>query len=314
MHSQRMRHLGVRHICRIHVLLIVVLVVPIASADISNIIFSVDVSNANGNAKYIATMDQGAWDPATSTFEWALPAQTALRAPDSPDPIATLVDASVEITPGHVIRIDFEVIAGTTTTVFVIRPGRTEFRTIPRSRAEGRATAAFGVSDLDGDGAALAGLGTPGTGAFRAYYNGNPPQGRVFAHLIARVTAGPGGSGSGYQNDPAWGTRPIGEAVDKATSQIAFTLTPNDNATGFTMYLTEGMCPLGDMNCDGLVANNDIDPFTLAVVQPDQYEHDYPDCTIQNGDLNRDGIINNYDIDAFVELISSADKDWDWFD
>ena len=59
----------------------------------------------------------------------------------------------------------------------------------------------------------------------------------------------------------------------------------------------------GDMNCDGVINNFDIHPFTLAVTQWYTYSATYPDCDIMLGDLNDDGLVNNFDIDSFVDLL-----------
>lgn len=67
----------------------------------------------------------------------------------------------------------------------------------------------------------------------------------------------------------------------------------------------EGLPTLvGDMNCDGLVNNFDIDPFVLALTDPVAYGVQYEGCPILNGDMNEDGQVNNFDIDRFVELLS----------
>jgi hypothetical protein len=58
--------------------------------------------------------------------------------------------------------------------------------------------------------------------------------------------------------------------------------------------------PLGDLNCDWVVNNFDIDPFTLALTDPAGYKQRYPDCDIMLGDINGDGQVNNFDIDPFV--------------
>ncbi|MBK8915632.1 MAG: hypothetical protein IPM64_13740 [Phycisphaerales bacterium] len=61
---------------------------------------------------------------------------------------------------------------------------------------------------------------------------------------------------------------------------------------------------IGDMNCDGVVNNFDIDPFVLAVVDIDAYSAAFPNCpgaTI--GDVNGDNLFNNFDIDPFVACI-----------
>jgi hypothetical protein len=61
--------------------------------------------------------------------------------------------------------------------------------------------------------------------------------------------------------------------------------------------------PPGDLNCDGAVNNFDIDPFVLALSNPDEYATQFPDCKAANADANGDGLVNNFDIDAFVQLI-----------
>ena len=61
---------------------------------------------------------------------------------------------------------------------------------------------------------------------------------------------------------------------------------------------------VGDINCDGLVNNGDIDPFVLAITNAPLYEATYPDCDINLADINGDGLVNNGDIDPFVALIT----------
>lgn len=58
--------------------------------------------------------------------------------------------------------------------------------------------------------------------------------------------------------------------------------------------------PCGDLNCDGLVNSFDIDPFVLALVQPDEYAYQFPDCDRMRADINCDGLVNAFDIDPFV--------------
>jgi len=60
----------------------------------------------------------------------------------------------------------------------------------------------------------------------------------------------------------------------------------------------------GDLNCDGVVNNFDIDPFVLALTDPAAYKLKYPNCDIMNGDCNGDGKVDNFDIDPFVNLLS----------
>ncbi|MBL8877501.1 MAG: hypothetical protein JNG88_00150 [Phycisphaerales bacterium] len=63
---------------------------------------------------------------------------------------------------------------------------------------------------------------------------------------------------------------------------------------------------LGDLDCDGLINNFDIDPFVLGLTDPAAYAAAYPACDATNGDVNRDGVLNNFDIDPFVLCILSS--------
>ncbi|MBL8879878.1 MAG: hypothetical protein JNG88_12230 [Phycisphaerales bacterium] len=62
----------------------------------------------------------------------------------------------------------------------------------------------------------------------------------------------------------------------------------------------------GDMNCDGVVNNFDIDPFVLSLTDPQGYQAAFPACDLQNADINGDGVVNNFDIDPFVSLLSGG--------
>ena len=63
----------------------------------------------------------------------------------------------------------------------------------------------------------------------------------------------------------------------------------------------------GDLNCDGVRNNFDIDPFVLVLLSTPpgyaEYYAAYPDCNHANGDCNDDGLVNNFDIDPFVHLL-----------
>ena len=61
---------------------------------------------------------------------------------------------------------------------------------------------------------------------------------------------------------------------------------------------------LGDLNCDGILDAFDIDPFVLALTNPDAYNAAYPDCDRMLADCNEDGIIDAFDIDPFVLLLT----------
>jgi uncharacterized membrane protein len=60
----------------------------------------------------------------------------------------------------------------------------------------------------------------------------------------------------------------------------------------------------GDLNCDGVVDFDDIDPFVAALSGQATYVSQYPNCNWPSADINRDGEVDFSDIDAFVALFS----------
>lgn len=61
----------------------------------------------------------------------------------------------------------------------------------------------------------------------------------------------------------------------------------------------------GDLNCDGYFDNFDIDPFALAVSDPDRYAVAYPDCNRLLADVDGDGVVSNFDLEVFVEMMAN---------
>ncbi|MEW6250081.1 MAG: CHRD domain-containing protein [Planctomycetota bacterium] len=62
---------------------------------------------------------------------------------------------------------------------------------------------------------------------------------------------------------------------------------------------------IGDLNCDGRVDFDDINPFVMALSDPAGYEQAYPNCLIIAGDINMDGAVNFEDINPFVALLTN---------
>jgi len=60
----------------------------------------------------------------------------------------------------------------------------------------------------------------------------------------------------------------------------------------------------GDINCDGLVDIDDIDPFVLALGGDDAYYAAYPDCNWLNADCDEDGDVDFDDINPFADLLT----------
>ncbi len=60
----------------------------------------------------------------------------------------------------------------------------------------------------------------------------------------------------------------------------------------------------GDLDCDGRVNFDDIDPFVLALTDRATYEARFPNCYWLNADCSGDGTVSFDDIDPFVALLS----------
>lgn len=59
----------------------------------------------------------------------------------------------------------------------------------------------------------------------------------------------------------------------------------------------------GDLNCDGQINAFDIEPFLVALFDPDIYGVLFPDCDIHLADINGDGNIDAFDIEPFLNLL-----------
>ena len=90
-------------------------------------------------------------------------------------------------------------------------------------------------------------------------------------------------------------------AVAGGNRIVTLTSNPAPNVVIISGMLSGGL--LGDLNCDGTVNAFDIEPFLLALFEPNEYETQYPDCDINNGDTNGDGTVNAFDIEPFLTLL-----------
>jgi subtilisin family serine protease len=109
----------------------------------------------------------------------------------------------------------------------------------------------------------------------------NPALTNVQIEQIIEVTADDRGA-TGWDPIYGWGRINTHRAV-----QAAISLIPR----------------LGDLDCDGAVDFDDIDPFVLALAGQAAYEAEYPTCRWLNADCNADGVVTFDDIDPFVALI-----------
>ena len=75
------------------------------------------------------------------------------------------------------------------------------------------------------------------------------------------------------------------------------------SGTDSAFFRYQGQAP-GDLNCDGMIDFDDINPFVLALTDPAGYAANYPQCDIRGADANFDGRVDFDDINPFVALIS----------
>ncbi|MGE0481666.1 MAG: immunoglobulin domain-containing protein [Phycisphaerae bacterium] len=122
----------------------------------------------------------------------------------------------------------------------------------------------------------------------------------------ATLSNGPTAHGSiiSGANSPTLNIANLAAADQGVYDCFAYTLCGGDVSAPATLTVNTCGEVRGDMNCDGVVNNFDIDPFVLALANPDEYERQYPNCDGgSNGDVNDDGALNNFDIDPFVACL-----------
>lgn len=81
---------------------------------------------------------------------------------------------------------------------------------------------------------------------------------------------------------------------------IADGTSKDDNENGTPDECEQGK---GDLNCDGSIDLVDVSPFILALIDPDEYEKQFPDCDVNRADVNSDGSVDLVDIEPFIELL-----------
>lgn len=59
----------------------------------------------------------------------------------------------------------------------------------------------------------------------------------------------------------------------------------------------------GDLNCDDAIDMLDVSAFVSALVDPESYFEDYPNCDRTLADLDGNGFVGMSDIGLFVSLL-----------
>ncbi|MGE0481051.1 MAG: hypothetical protein AB7Q17_11320 [Phycisphaerae bacterium] len=140
------------------------------------------------------------------------------------------------------------------------------------------------------------GQGGPPDG--RLQMTGSPPD-RIVRQFTGGGLAGPRSFSSALApaNRPAVG-QPLFLVVD-AVGQLA-----ESNEQNNQLVFVRPAPACGDLNCDGVVSAEDIDPFVVALLGRQIYASAYPGCCHELADINGDGLVNNFDIEGFVALLA----------
>lgn len=109
------------------------------------------------------------------------------------------------------------------------------------------------------------------------------------------------------QAHPDWKVRHVRRALfESADYYLAHGTYDPESIRGYgviNVFAASRLFVLGDLDCDGLVAAADIEPFLVALFDPGAYDDRYPDCDARNADLNGDGATNAGDIEGFVAAL-----------
>jgi len=135
-------------------------------------------------------------------------------------------------------------------------------------------------------------LGVNGAGELWEYTNG-------FSYRLPQYNTGDGGSFSPGE----WVYGGPGSLVGANPELLLLKNTTPSNH----MYDEDclGNELIGDLDCDGDVDFDDINPFVLALSGEAAYYAEYPDCNWHNADCDEDGDVDFDDINPFVALLGS---------
>ncbi len=183
----------------------------------------------------------------------------------------------------------------------------------PAEHMDGLVTYEYTVSNDEATGIGYVGLfvdvpvtniqAPPGWEAQRApayYHNGTDcnrefrAPGIIWRTFTDPVLPGETLSGFAFETDEVWPVRPFAATWYTETEGM------------FSRFgLITGPVPIGDMDCDGDIDFDDINPFVTALSGQDAYEAAFPGCDWLNGDCDGNGQVDFDDINCFVGLLSS---------
>jgi hypothetical protein len=209
-----------------------------AMADISETVFLIQATNARGTGTYMAHFGDGQMDHQSGTYTWCLAGNRPIRS-SSGTQIAVLDQAELVGHNDPSVSLSFNVFSGAIETTFNVVAATVSFASIPN--AQGRASGSVSITDLNGDGVTMHAVSGAG-GMYGAFYNGSPPGGTDFRDLFAAAltTPIPGNTMTASQDFPGGGAfQNITGAVFSISSRFQFTLSPNDMASGTSVFTVQ---------------------------------------------------------------------------
>lgn len=210
--------------------------IPSVAAEIvlSDPALSIEISSADGSAVLDVPSSDLVWDAGSERLYWN-PGR-AISFAEGAVTLAVLESVQFEIERCGKIGLNLTLRAGVREVVVAARSGLLEFPVVAADQAQARASASFTLRDLDSDGSYVYGLPANGTGIYRAYYNGDPGNGRRFAHLVALISAGSGGTASASQSSPTVGYSLVGREVGSLAIELVFALSDHDRLSASTYF------------------------------------------------------------------------------
>jgi hypothetical protein len=141
------------------------------------------------------------------------------------------------------------------------------------------------------------------------------PNGAYVLEFFASAACDPSGHGEGErflgsievatdsQGDAAFDAL-LGTATQPGDMVTATATDAVGNTSEFSACIEVGQGRLvGDTNCDGAVDAFDVEPFILALTDPNGYVTQFPNCDIASADANGDGVVDAFDIEPFIALL-----------
>lgn len=206
----------------------VVVVATGASADISDPAIMFEASNSTGSGTFVVNLDDGAWDG--DSWFWMAMAPIEIRS-DTGELILTVDEGSAFIDQDPVVSLGFAATAGDADTIFTIHSSTVSFPTL--FGAEGRASAAYSLTESNGDTATLNGQLAGGT-----LFQADTDLG-TFTNLLAGPFSETDafGSESGTDEYPGGGAFAFVGDVSEISVQWSFELTAHDQASGTSVFV-----------------------------------------------------------------------------